>query len=392
MMLSAAIQGHAARRTIEDLRFLIAHGEMAAAGVASLAATGLWMRYDAHIVATPALIALHNRLPKPDETVTAILALEPSLRRAWLGVVQGRLREMGERRDLEALTTAISAAGALAEELGSDVKPALGPTGFAELERLVLPTAAHEGPAFPVLLRALAATAAWNPGSPGAVLPVIVWDDPGSAWRAGRILRLPSVSDLAPTHGVLAGGLDGATAALGNDAMHWVLHRPWAFLLAQMVFTQEAWEAERISGHIAFELEPAHVSVFQHPPQVEVVVTLPNGAEVRCGTLGDYTQRVLAQLGVTVLAHRLNTQRLDEGLSDVVAVLLAREVWRFNPGAGARRPAYVIHPHFSDACYRALGSRAFYRLGSSITAAVRRCAETWAAELLARSGSAGTSA
>jgi hypothetical protein len=39
---------------------------------------------------------------------------------------------------------------------------------------------------------------------------------------------------------------------------------------------------------------------------------------------------------------------------------------------------------FSDACYRALGSRAFYRLGSPVTAAIRRAAEGWARERIAR--------
>ena len=62
------------------------------------------------------------------------------------------------------------------------------------------------------------------------------------------------------------------------------------------------------------------------------------------------------------------------------------DVWRFEHGAGARRPAYSIHPSFSDACYRALGSRAFYRLGSPITAAIRRAAEGWAKERIARAG------
>ncbi|MCA9632110.1 MAG: hypothetical protein KC766_30865, partial [Myxococcales bacterium] len=63
---------------------------------------------------------------------------------------------------------------------------------------------------------------------------------------------------------------------------------------------------------------------------------------------------------------------------------------RFEHGSGGLRPGYSIHPSFSDACYRTLGSRAFYRLGSPITAAIRRAAETWARERIARA-SAGVS-
>ena len=152
------------------------------------------------------------------------------------------------------------------------------------------------------------------------------------------------------------------------------------------VLAGAAWEAERVSGSLAFELEPAHMALFQTPPRVDVVVTLPTGEEVRCGSLGEFVLQTLAQLGVTVLAHRVTAPMLDDRLALVVEALVRREVWRFDHGTGGRRPGYTIHPSFSDACYRALGSRAFYRLGSSITAAVRRVAETWARDRVARAG------
>jgi hypothetical protein len=183
---------------------------------------------------------------------------------------------------------------------------------------------------------------------------------------------------------VLTGALDDRVGE--GDAMLWALQRPWAFLLGQLVFTQEAWDAERVAGGITFELEPAHVPLFQRPPCVEVVVTLPGGEEVRCGTLGELVLQMLGQLGVTVLAHRVTPALLDTRLGAVIEALLRRKVWRFDHGPGGRRPGYVIHSEFSDACYRALGSRAFYRLGSSVTAAVRRVAETWARDRVARAG------
>jgi hypothetical protein len=153
-----------------------------------------------------------------------------------------------------------------------------------------------------------------------------------------------------------------------------------------MVFTKEAWEAERVSGGLAFELQHAHVALFQNPPRVDVVVTLPTGEEVQCGSLGEFVLETLAQLDVTVLAHRVSAAVLDDRLASVVEALVRRDVWRFEHGAGGRSAGYTIHPTFSDACYRALGSRAFYRLGSHITAAVRRVAENWAREKIARAG------
>ena len=268
--------------------------------------------------------------------------------------------------------------------------PSLAATPFGELERAVLTTPAHEAPAFPVLLRVLAATAALTsdptPVTLPTALPEVAYDDPQATWRPGRLLRLPASAETAMTTVVLSGALEGRSN--DADAMRWALHHPWAFLLAQLTFTKESWEAERVSGGIAFELEPAHASLFQSPPRVEVVVSLPSGEEIRCGSLGELCQRTLAQLGVTVLGHRVTANTLDDKLALVIEAVLRHDVWRFEHGSGARRPGYTIHPLFSDACYRALGSRAFYRLGSPVTAAIRRAAEGWARERMARAGGA----
>ncbi|MGK3990748.1 hypothetical protein WME99_47320 [Sorangium sp. So ce136] len=385
-MTLSALQGRALARTVEDVRSLLAQGEApssALRAVESLRATGLWSEHGDVLAASPTIVALGDRLPNPAEALPAVFSLLPDVREPWLRIVRARLAEMGERGDLTALTEAVASAGALANELVTVYAPTLAPTAFGELERAVLPVAAHEASAFPMLLRALAATAALSSNAqPTGALPDIAFDDPSTAWRPGRLLRLPAPNDAAPTTSVLSGAVDGRSS--DGDAMRWALHHPWAFLLAQMTFTKEAWEAERVSGGIAFELEPAHVSSFQSPPRVEVVVTLPSGEEIRCGSLGELTQRTLAQLGVTVLGHRVTPTALDDRLTLVIDAVQRRDVWRFEHGSGGRRPAYTIHPSFSDACYRALGSRAFYRLGSSVTAAIRRAAESWARERIAR--------
>jgi hypothetical protein len=94
-----------------------------------------------------------------------------------------------------------------------------------------LPAAAHEAQAFPVLLRALAATARLieAPATSLGLLPDVVWDDPSITWQPGRLIRLPSLDDTAPATMVLSGALDdrvgdgdpmrlGASAALGFPA------------------------------------------------------------------------------------------------------------------------------------------------------------------------------
>jgi hypothetical protein len=385
----AALQGRELARTVDGVRSLFAQGEQPSSALRDLEGLGpmgLWIERGEALVATPVVVVLGDRLPNAAEAVPAVFSLLPVVRAAWLRVVRARLAEMGERKDVAGLADVVTAAGALATELVNVDSPSLSPTSFSELERAVLPAAAHEASAFPVLLRALAATAAMPGGAPSSSLPDIAFDDPSTAWRPGRLLRLPISIDPVPAHAVLSGALDGRNS--GGDSIHWALQHPWAFLLAQMTFTKEAWEAERVSGGIAFELEPAHVSLFQSPPRVEVVVTLPSGEEIRCGSLGELVQRTVAQLGVTILGHRVTASALDDRLGIVIDAVERRDVWRFEHGSGGRRPAYSIHPSFSDACYRALGSRAFYRLGSSVTAAIRRVAETWARERIARAGAA----
>ena len=160
--------------------------------------------------------------------------------------------------------------------------------------------------------------------------------------------------------------------------MYWVLARPWCFLLAQIVFTQEAWAAERISGELTLELEPSNVSLRDHPPKLSIVVTSTDGDEILCGSLGELLLRVLNQLGIEILAPEIDT--LDAQLAPVIAALLQQQVWQFSLGVGGYRPHYTIHPTFSDTCYRAIGSKYFNRLASSVTATIRSTSEQWAKE------------
>jgi hypothetical protein len=157
-------------------------------------------------------------------------------------------------------------------------------------------------------------------------------------------------------------------------------------LLAQIVFTVEAWSAEQISGQMTLELAEDQISNPYEPKRVDVVVTTSDGSEILCGSLGQLVVRVLDRLQVTLLARDEEVERLDERLAGVIRLLLERKVWRFDPrGAGGSRPGYLIDDDFSTSCYRAFGSKYFYRAGSVLTAAIRTSAEQWASEKQAKS-------
>jgi hypothetical protein len=152
-------------------------------------------------------------------------------------------------------------------------------------------------------------------------------------------------------------------------------------LLAQIVFTQEAWGAEQISGQLSLELSDDQLGNPYEPKRIDVVVVRTDGAEVLCGSLGELVQRVLQRLQIALVARPEEVARLDEFLAPVVRRLLERKVWRFDPrGAGGGRPGFTIDDDFSTSCYRAFGSKHFYRAGSILTAAIRVSAEQWAAD------------
>jgi hypothetical protein len=188
-------------------------------------------------------------------------------------------------------------------------------------------------------------------------------------------------------------GVPPASRRPADDRMRWVLERPWVLLLAQLAFTQEAWEAEQISGRLALELADDQLANPYLPGRVDVAVTTAEGDEVVCGTLAQLALRVLARLDMTLLARPEQAARLDEYLAPVVRLLLEKKVWRFEPrAAGGRRPSYVIDDDFSTSCYRAFGSKYFYRGASVLSAAIRIACEQWAKERLAMSGAASTGA
>ena len=391
--------------TMASVRELITIGEAVVGTVSTLAEPmqlGLWSQDSStgRIMARTGLVQLAARLPNFDESVAAPFACQSKLRFSWFRIVAARLREAGKRRDTDELCNAIELLGEASRMIREAVpNVSLQPSGHQLVEIALFGASAEQAVVWPKLLRVIGATTELVEGKLGhplVALPTVAPLDPKRTWCNGRLLQLPIV-DRITTH-ELKFVLDGncgplsAAEAVADDiesqaVMRWVLYRPWIMLLAQVVFVQEAWEAEQISGRLTLELGEDQLANPYEPSRVDVVVTTPDGDEILCGTLGDMVRRVLARLDVTLLARPEDAAQLDQRLAQVVHLLLEKKIWRFEAGAsGGRRPGFVIDDEFSTSCYRVFGSKYFYRLGSVLTAAIRSTCEQWAREKLSESG------
>lgn len=383
-------------RTIDRL---LTDGEVSRSGLASLQAgyqLGLWAdSADAtRAVATPEAVRLLRTLPSRTEVSAAVLACEPNIRQAWQHIATARLKEMGNLRDAQGLSEAITTLGQACVALLPQSQVSLDPTPYGDLERAVFETSAEQAIATPQLLRAIGATAhliEGKQGSPAATIPDVDLYNPLINWCKGRLIKLPELALNPPADTINTSILSGNWTAAPppspylpiSPSMYWVLSCPWLFLLAQVVFTQEAWGAERIAGKLSLELESTHLSQYYRPPKVLVVVTTAKDEEVVCGTLGQLLLRVLDLLGVTLLAADL--RQLEPLLPTMIESLLKHHIWQFDQGSGGRRPGYSIHASFSDGCYY-LAGKYFNRLGTSVTAAIRTTCGQWAKERLAQTG------
>jgi hypothetical protein len=388
---------------IAAVRELLMTGESAIGALSALAeplALGLWSHDSSTgIMARTGLVQLAAQLPSIDETIAAVFACQSDLRISWFRIVAARLREAGKRRDAKELCDSIELLDVASRTIRESLLNAsLRSTGHQAVEIALFGASAEQAVVWPKLLRVIGATSELIEGKLGhplAALPTVEPLDPRRTWCSGRLLQLPMVGGTSPHElkFVLSGNCGPLSESenVGGDiesqsVMRWVLYRPWIKLLAQVAFVQEAWEAEQISGRLTLELAEDQLANPYEPSRVDVVVTTPDGDEMLCGTLADLVRRILARLDVTLLARPEEVALLDQSMAPVVHLLLEKKIWRFEPGAGGgRRPGFVIDDEFSTSCYRAFGSKYFYRLGSVLTAAIRSTCEQWAREKLSES-------
>jgi hypothetical protein len=143
----------------------------------------------------------------------------------------------------------------------------------------------------------------------------------------------------------------------------------------------EAWAAERHGG-VHLELPAEHVAAFAAPPRVDVVVTLADGREVLCGSLGEFCTRVLDGLGMAIVPAR-SAAELDAAMAPVIAELLRAGVWAWQPDA---RPRYVIGAGYGFDCYRGEGHKYVYQRADGLSQALRSVCVAWARARRSRGG------
>ena len=339
--------------TIQALEQLLTIGEVEAAELQALSVgekLGLWRlsENEQWAVATPTTVQLLQSLPNLQETCAAILGCEPDIRKAWGKIIAARLKDLGNLKDVSGLIQAISTLEQASKTILQQIPDsAITPTEFIELEKIVFGTPAEQAPATPKLLRVLGATASFVEEKQGKVEPSLANVDPLNPavnWVKGRILRIPRDPALTDSkkRGELGSSiLSGDYSPSNQETMNWVLSCPWIFLLAQIVFTQEAWSAERIAGKLSLELPEAQIDRFHQPQEILVIITLPTGEEITCGTLGELIVRVLNYLEISLLTPipPINAEyitSLNASLSNAIAILLQKQVWQFNPGGSGR--------------------------------------------------------
>ena len=380
---------------IQALEQLLTIGEVEASELQALSTgkkLGFWrLSEDEKLaVATPTTIQLLQSLPNLPETCAAILGCEPDIRKAWGKIIAARLKDLGNLKDISGLTQAIGTLEQASKTILQQIPDsAITPTEFTELEKIIFGTPAEQAPATPKLLRVVGATASLveeKQGKPKSPLANADPLNPAVNWVKGRILQMPFVrplTTLKERKELKSSILSGDYSPSEQETMNWVLSRPWIFLLAQIVFTQEAWSAERIAGKLSLELPEAQIDRFHQPQEILVIITLPTGEEITCGTLGELIIRVLNYLEISLLTLIPPTDKeyitsLNARLSNAIAILLQKQIWQFNPGGSGRNSSYSINPDFSDSCYRVLGAKYFNRLGDFVSIAIRNSCEAWA--------------
>lgn len=321
------------------------------------------------------LLRVRETLSSDGEAVAALLATRPEIRAPWLRLLAARCREAGRLDDANALVqlvTHLDGAAAWVEQALPDA--ALQATKQTELERELLGVPADQARAVPALVRALAAAhrlSRWQAETLPILQPVDrTGNRPDRNWCSGRLIGQPP-TEQGDAEYLLSGCWRSDDTA---PVMDWVLATPWAFLLAMLVFVQDAWAAEARGG-LLLELPAGQQA--ERPAEIQVLVAGRDSEEVLCGTLAGFLLRLLSRLNMGLFPGPLSEAELNRRLAPLIGELLGRRVWRYRDGLSGEQGFYQIHPEFSDACYQIAGARSFGLYGRDLRQAIREQAEQW---------------
>lgn len=370
---------------------------------------GLWLFSEDKktLIASKILLKLRQSLNTDLDAVAAVLATLPELQTAWANIVAAQLNDVAARNDVQALSEQIINLGGGAgfvlsqsilsqEQSSKRTGSSLKPTDFTVLESFIFGQGAEQSASYPKLLRALSTAARLIDDSTKVKaeaneLSPIDEADVTSHWLAQRLIELPLISqDNVKSHltnGYHLTGLVQAPSVDLNDKaiIEWLVANPWAYLLAQIIYTQDMWRSEQVSGGLALEVEHSQIKHFMNPNAIQVVVTTNTGYEVSCGSLAELILRVLDALGIhllTPLKHLLQIEALNAAISPVIGFMISAKVWQFIEGSIQDIPQYKTHSSFARIPTSRLGTINFARPSKHITAAIREQAQSWTNELV----------
>ncbi|MDQ9090484.1 hypothetical protein RC083_02630 [Pseudoalteromonas haloplanktis] len=370
---------------------------------------GLWLFSEDKktLIASKKLLRLRQSLNTDLDAVAAILATLAELQTVWANIVAAQLNDAAARNDVQALSEQITSLGGGASfvlsqtvlsqaQSSKSLGASLNPTEFTALENFVFGQGAEQSASYPKLLRVLATAAKLIDDSKKLIsetneLSPIVQGDVTSHWLAQRLIELPLIM-LANIKSYVKNGyhlnclVQAPRADLNDKAIiEWLVANPWAYLLAQIVYTQDMWRSEQVSGGLALEVDSSQIRHFMSPNVIQVVVTTHTGYEVSCGSLAELILRVLDALEIhllTPLKHPQQIGALNGAISPVIGYMISAKVWQFIEGSSQEIPQYKTHSGFARIPTSRLGTINFARPSKHITAAIREQAQSWANELV----------
>lgn len=370
---------------------------------------GLWLFSEDKktLIASKKLLRLRQSLNTDLDAVAAILATLAELQAVWANIVAAQLNDAAARNDVQVLSEQITNLGGgagfvLSQTVLSQAQSpnstgaSLISTEFTALESFLFGQGAEQGASYPKLLRALSTAAKLVDGlakskAQAIELLPIGEGDVTSHWIAQRLIELPLITQANTkshaNHDYHLSGLVQAPKSDLNDKqiIGWLVANPWAYLLAQIIYTQDIWRSEQVSGGLALEIEPSQIKHFMQPNTIQVVVTTNTGYEVSCGSLAELILRVLDALDInllTPLKHLLKIEALNAAISPVIGYMISAKVWQFIEGSNQDIPQYKTHSSFARIPTSRLGTINFARPSKHITAAIREQAQSWANELV----------
>lgn len=334
----------------------------------------------AYMLSQP-LLAAHSNLSNPGEWQLALLALNPDIRKHWLGLAAARCREAGHIADPQVLTKLITHLCNASEWVlpyltESSQPPSLSEGGLAGLERELLGASLSENSATPALCRVL--RAAFTLEKHAEVLTAIPAVDVSGSdflgnWCSGRLLALPAVTDISNRslrNQWLLLGRSNLSHLVSGSIEH-LAAKPWSLLLGLLVFTQDAWAAEQRGG-LLLTLDSGQ-NPFA-PSEISVVMQGEEGDEVTITCLAGLLLALLSDIQISLYPKTPDTAELNRQLSGLIGEALSYKQWLFKPGSRGETGQYRIHPDFSDACYSLPLSPLFGRKSKTFQHSLKRCA------------------